>query len=157
VTSLDAWTEDGFLATAAASTAPAARPCSPLSLQDVSRALCNDELEMWFQPKVKITTGEVVGAEALLRWRHPHHGVLGPVDLLDTARRAGLMPRITRHALDQALAASARWRADGLRVDLSPWSQPQRRPARSGCQHTARGSVLPPGARLPATDHRARR
>src|SRR5664280_1089 len=76
-------------------------------------------LSLVFQPIVEATTGQVVGAEALLRWRHPRHGILAPGDLLSTARHAGLMPQITRHALDQALEVSAGWRAAGLRVPVA--------------------------------------
>jgi diguanylate cyclase (GGDEF)-like protein len=114
VTSVEAWTSDTSFVAEAASAAQRARTGASVTADDVARALRNGELEMFFQPKLEITSGEITGAEALLRWRHPVDGVLGPADLLSAADRAGLMPQITRYVLDQALAVSSSWRAAGL-------------------------------------------
>src|SRR5450755_4445535 len=79
VTDVDARTIDASVTTSAA--AQDASRQSQLTADDGIRALRDDELEMWFQPKLEIATGEIVGAEALLRWRHPLHGVLGPAQI----------------------------------------------------------------------------
>ncbi|HEX2804613.1 MAG TPA: GGDEF domain-containing protein, partial [Kineosporiaceae bacterium] len=119
MTSVDAWTSDASFVAATASVPRGDRPDTPLTAENVIHALRNDELEMWFQPKLEIATGQIVGAEALLRWRHPEHGVLGPADILSAADRSGLMPQITRHVLDQSLMVAARWRAAGLLMPVA--------------------------------------
>jgi EAL domain-containing protein (putative c-di-GMP-specific phosphodiesterase class I) len=100
----------------------AAQPLPP-GAEEVTDALCNGELEMRFQPQLEIATGEILGVEALLRRRHPEHGVVGPGDLLAASDRAGLMSLITRFALDQALTA-ARWRGVGLQLRVAVNADP---------------------------------
>jgi len=71
---------------------------------DLRRALDRGELVLYYQPKVKVRTGEVVGAEALVRWQHPVHGLLSPDEFVPLAERTGLIGPLTRHVLDAALA-----------------------------------------------------
>jgi diguanylate cyclase (GGDEF)-like protein len=90
-----------------------------LTGDDVARALRDNELELWFQPKVEIAGNTVFGVEALLRWRPDGRGPRGPVDILAAAHDAGMMPHITRYVLEEAVRVAARWRADGLRVPVA--------------------------------------
>jgi diguanylate cyclase len=85
--------------------------------QQLRAGLDRDELVVYYQPKVDPQLGRVLGVEALVRWQHPVHGLLMPPDFLPLADRSGLMPKVTRHVLEAALAQLGRWRADGL--DLS--------------------------------------
>jgi diguanylate cyclase (GGDEF)-like protein len=71
------------------------------------------ELEVHFQPKVDVTTGRAVGAEALVRWPHPARGLLYPDAFLPAAEQAGLMRPLTLVVLERALAACGRWTAAG--------------------------------------------
>jgi diguanylate cyclase (GGDEF)-like protein len=80
--------------------------------QQLRDALDHDELELFYQPTADPQLGRVTGVEALVRWRHPHNGLLAPGAFLPLAARSGAMGRVTRHVLDAALAQLARWRAD---------------------------------------------
>lgn len=87
------------------------------SVGRVRAALDDGELELWYQPKVAITTGEVLGVEALLRWRHPTRGVLPPSEVIDVAELDDqLLDDVTTHVVCEAAAATARWSA--ARVSL---------------------------------------
>jgi diguanylate cyclase (GGDEF)-like protein len=86
-------------------------------LGDLRGAIDRRELELHYQPKVDLQSGEVNGVEALVRWRHPARGLLGPMEFIPSATRTALMRPLTLLVLDMALAQSRRWRDAGL--DLS--------------------------------------
>jgi diguanylate cyclase (GGDEF)-like protein len=69
----------------------------------------DDQLEVHLQPQVDLVHGTVVGAEALVRWRHPTQGLLSPADLLPAAEQAGLLRPLADVVLDLALSAAATW------------------------------------------------
>jgi diguanylate cyclase (GGDEF)-like protein len=82
----------------------------------------DDELEVHLQPQVDLLNGVVVGAEALVRWRHPVRGLLSPAELLPAAEQAGLLRPLADTVLELALTAAARWwpdRAVPVSVNLS--------------------------------------
>ncbi len=87
-------------------------------------AIDADELAIHYQPQVDLATGRPVGAEALLRWRHPEHGLMPPVEFIPIAEQTGLIVPLTMHVLDAALLQVSVWREDGLdltvSVNLSP-------------------------------------
>jgi diguanylate cyclase (GGDEF)-like protein len=70
-------------------------------------------LVLHYQPQVSCTDGAVVGVEALVRWDHPRHGLLGPAAFLDLVEDYRLMPLLTRVVLAQATAVAAAWREHG--------------------------------------------
>jgi len=76
---------------------------------DLRRALTRDEFELFYQPVVHLRTRRMTGFEALLRWRHPVHGVVAPSRFIPVAEGAGLIQEIGRRVLAQACAAAARW------------------------------------------------
>ncbi|MEZ9133921.1 EAL domain-containing protein, partial [Vibrio breoganii] len=55
------------------------------------QAIANDELEVFFQPKVDLDSQGIIGAEALIRWRHPKLGLLPPIDFLEVAEKSDLI------------------------------------------------------------------
>jgi len=87
-------------------------------------AIDADELAIHYQPQVDVATGRPVGAEALLRWRHPEHGLMPPAEFIPIAEQTGLIVPLTMHVLDASLLQVAVWREDGLdltvSVNLSP-------------------------------------
>ncbi|HMX15334.1 MAG TPA: EAL domain-containing protein [Rhodocyclaceae bacterium] len=92
---------------------------------DLRRALEQKEFELHFQPQVSVSEGRTVGMEALIRWRHPEHGLIDPGSFVNLAEEAGLIRDISDWVLEQACAQLARWRqgaASELRmsVNLSP-------------------------------------
>jgi len=81
---------------------------------DLRRALERDELEVWYQPQARFEGNHVVGAEALLRWRHPTRGLVSPLEFIPLAEEAGLIEPIGEWVLQSACAQAQRWAADGL-------------------------------------------
>jgi len=81
---------------------------------DLRRALAQQELELHFQPVVDARDGEVLGCEALLRWRHPARGLLAPQEFLPLARECGLMRKIDAWVLQAACSELAAWLDAGL-------------------------------------------
>jgi diguanylate cyclase (GGDEF)-like protein len=76
-------------------------------------AIERGEIEVFLQPKACARTRAIVGAEALVRWRHPDRGLLAPEEFVATAERSGLSRALTRSVLNQALAQGAARRAEG--------------------------------------------
>ena len=83
---------------------------------DLRSALANKELFLVYQPQINLATGEVVCAEALLRWRHPTRGLIAPAIVLPVLEETGLVESIGRWALKTALEELSRWRKLGLSI-----------------------------------------
>jgi EAL domain-containing protein (putative c-di-GMP-specific phosphodiesterase class I) len=81
---------------------------------DLVRGFDQGEFFLAFQPVVSLSTGSVVGSEALLRWNHPRRGVLAPDAFIATAEESGVIVRIGGWALDAALQQLVAWRSHGL-------------------------------------------
>jgi diguanylate cyclase (GGDEF)-like protein len=79
----------------------------------------NGEVFPVYQPLCDTQTGEVIGVEALARWRHPQRGVLAPANFLDLAEGAGLLDDLTDVLLAEALRQLVLWHADGRRIHLA--------------------------------------
>ena len=78
------------------------------------RALERDEFVLHFQPRIDLASGRGVGAEALIRWRHPERGWLLPADFLPLMESVGLVIGVGEWAIATACAQMARWRDSGL-------------------------------------------
>jgi diguanylate cyclase (GGDEF)-like protein len=94
---------------------------------ELDMAVANDELCLYYQPIVAVDTGRTVAVEALLRWRHPRLGLLGPADFVSLAEESGQIVTIGSWVLREACAQAAAWRQTlpGARdvemcVNLSP-------------------------------------
>jgi diguanylate cyclase (GGDEF)-like protein len=85
-------------------------------LGELRTALEEGHLELHYQPKADLRTGDVVGVEALLRWRHPERGLIPPDDFLPLAEQTSLMHEITKFVLDEALRQLSAWWHMGVRV-----------------------------------------
>lgn len=83
---------------------------------DLKRALSENELELYYQPKVDLNTLEVVGGECLLRWNHPLDGVLFPGPLIEAAESYNMMNELGYWTLEQAFRALAE--LDGLKMPI---------------------------------------
>jgi diguanylate cyclase (GGDEF)-like protein len=88
-------------------------------LSDLRVAVDERQFALVFQPQVALTTGEVVGVEALVRWHHPRRGVVPPDAFIGVAESSGLITQVTAIVLDEALAALARLRAAGHDVRMA--------------------------------------
>lgn len=84
------------------------------SADEVRAAIVNRELVNYYQPKVAVATGKVVGAETLVRWRHPEDGMVFPDQFIGVAEANGLIDDLTREVLRGALAQIKAWENVGL-------------------------------------------
>jgi EAL domain-containing protein (putative c-di-GMP-specific phosphodiesterase class I) len=90
------------------------------------RAVELGQFELQYQPFQDLRTGRMVGAEALVRWRHPRRGLLPPADFISAAEETGLIVPLGRWILEEACTQAARWRsrygraAPSVSVNLSP-------------------------------------
>ena len=88
--------------------------------QDLRRAVDRFEFELLFQPKMALQTGELLGFEALLRWRHPKRGLVAPAEFLAVAEETGVIVPIGRWALREACSYAAGWSdRDGVTPSIS--------------------------------------
>jgi len=87
-------------------------------IADLRRALDEDEIVVYYQPKAALATGRVVAVEALVRWQHPERGLIFPDAFIPLAENTGLMRPLTHHVLDRALAQSRAWDL-GVAVNVS--------------------------------------
>ncbi|MBQ1075340.1 bifunctional diguanylate cyclase/phosphodiesterase [Micromonospora sp. C31] len=83
---------------------------------DTAAAVDAGEITMYYQPQVAIATGEVVGVEALLRWRHPRRGMVDPEELIRVAEQSAVMRLLTRRVVDDVVEQLARWSAAGMNL-----------------------------------------
>lgn len=81
--------------------------------------LDDGQLFLDYQPIFELASRQCVGVEALIRWRHPERGVVGPNEFLPYASHRGLADRITELVINDALAQHRRWRDDGHVVPVS--------------------------------------
>jgi EAL domain-containing protein (putative c-di-GMP-specific phosphodiesterase class I) len=79
-----------------------------------------------YQPQVRLRDGSIVGVEALVRWRHPAHGIISPADFIPVAEECGLIVRIGRQVLQESCRQLAEWnalmpgRSLAMTVNVSP-------------------------------------
>ena len=76
---------------------------------ELRKAIQSREIEVFYQPKVSISTGEIIGCEALARWHHPEFGHVSPVDFIPLAEETGLIYSLGEHVLSISCYAAQRW------------------------------------------------
>ncbi|MFN6540527.1 MAG: putative bifunctional diguanylate cyclase/phosphodiesterase [Nostoc sp. EkiNYC01] len=100
---------------------------------DLRRAIERLELQVYYQPIVSLTSGSILGFEALLRWEHPERGLLNPADFIPLAEETGLIFSIGKWVLHEACSQMQTWRASypdnllqkiSVNLSLKQFSQP---------------------------------
>lgn len=89
------------------------------SLEGIRLAIVQQELVLYYQPKVNMKSGQVVGAEALVRWQHPTRGLLLPGAFLPMIEDHPVSVELGEWVIDRALTQMSEWRAGGLEMSVS--------------------------------------
>jgi len=89
------------------------------TLERVRQALHSNELLLHYQPKLNMRTGVIAGFEALLRWQHPHDGMIPPLSFLPLIEQSDLIADIGQWVIEQALAQVQQWQAQGHQWPVS--------------------------------------
>jgi len=78
------------------------------------QAVLSDELELFFQPQIDISSGNIIGAEALLRWQNKHLGIISPAEFIPIAETSGLILELGRWVINEACQKIKQWEETGL-------------------------------------------
>ena len=81
------------------------------------QAVANDELEVFFQPKVDLDSQEIISAEALVRWQHPKLGLLSPVGFLEVAEKSDLIIDIDKWVFKKVAKLITEWQRSGMNLE----------------------------------------
>ncbi len=88
-------------------------------MSDLHRALNNDELELYYQPKIDLKSHKVIGVEALIRWQHPERGFITPDYFIPMAEQSGLIKPITAWVMEQALKQNQEWEKIDIKIKMA--------------------------------------
>jgi len=86
---------------------------------ELRAAIEDGDIQLHYQPKARLSDGDLVGVEALARWTHPRHGNVVPDEFVELAERTGLIGPLTEHVLRVALRDQKRMRFDGRRLGVA--------------------------------------
>jgi EAL domain-containing protein (putative c-di-GMP-specific phosphodiesterase class I)/FixJ family two-component response regulator len=89
------------------------------SADDIGTAILAGQLVNFYQPKVDVATGVVVGVETLVRWQHPEDGLVYPNQFIAIAEESGWIDELTRYVLRQAMRQCAQWRKAGIELRVA--------------------------------------
>jgi diguanylate cyclase (GGDEF)-like protein/PAS domain S-box-containing protein len=82
-------------------------------------AIEHQELTLYFQPKIHMQTRRAVGVEALVRWKHPHRGMIPPDEFIPLAERSGLIRPLTEWVLAAAMDQAGKWERQGFQLSVA--------------------------------------
>jgi len=88
-------------------------------IADLREAIKNNSLELYFQPKLDLRSRETLSVEALLRWSHPHHGVVSPETIVELAEQTGFISQLTYWVADNAMAQLMQWQEKNINLNVS--------------------------------------
>ncbi|MCG3117882.1 MAG: EAL domain-containing protein [Candidatus Manganitrophus sp. SA1] len=86
---------------------------------ELRRAIEDNQLFPHYQPKINIKTGRIIGVETLIRWQHPHFGLIPPDQFIMMAEQTGLIKPLTYWVLNAALCQCEQWRRQGLTIPVA--------------------------------------
>jgi diguanylate cyclase len=88
-------------------------------VQDLRSGIARGQLELHYQPKLRLSDNRVVGVEALARWNHPEQGLISPESFIPLAEHTGLIRPLTLAVLEMAIDQTAAWRSRGIELGMS--------------------------------------
>jgi len=88
-------------------------------MSDLRKAVENDELQLYYQPQVELSTKKVLAVEALSRWDHPEHGTISPEEFILLAESSDLIRMISEWVLEKTIGQIAKWQAQGADIIVS--------------------------------------
>ncbi|GAA0719076.1 hypothetical protein GCM10008905_06660 [Clostridium malenominatum] len=80
---------------------------------DLRKAIKNNEFELYYQPQMDLNTEEIIGVEALIRWNHPHKGLISPVQFIPLAENTGLIVNIGKWVIETVCKQNMKWQDMG--------------------------------------------
>ncbi|MCG6141685.1 EAL domain-containing protein [Leptospira mtsangambouensis] len=92
---------------------------SRFTLGEILEGLTNGDFEPFFQPKIQLATGKLIGAEALARWAHPLHGVIAPYAFIDLLEKTGNIDILTFVMLEKSAKACQFLHSQGFKISIS--------------------------------------
>lgn len=98
---------------------PITREKKKIDVEDLRRALKNDELLVYYQPKLDLHNATTLSVEALVRWKHPINGLVPPIDFISLAEENNLIDELTWIVLEKSLQQCAKWNKESLEVRIS--------------------------------------
>lgn len=97
----------------------ASQPQTSITEDELRAGISGEELQLVFQPKVNIKTGEIQGIETLSRWHHPERGILGPTAFIPLAEVSSLIDEMTCSVYRKAMCQTGEWLANGINLKVS--------------------------------------
>jgi diguanylate cyclase (GGDEF)-like protein/PAS domain S-box-containing protein len=123
---------------------------------ELALAAERDEFELFYQPQLHLADGRLIGAEALIRWRHPARGLVSPAQFMPVVNTSPISERIAAWVLESACAKAAAWERGGRKlrigVNLSPSQLQSGNLASSVAQALARTGLSPTSLELEVTE-----
>ncbi len=86
---------------------------------DLRNALNNEELMVYYQPKLDMKSGLIIGVEALVRWNHPERGFIPPDQIIYIAEHTGLIKQLTHWVVKEAISQCSHWNNRGMKLSVS--------------------------------------
>lgn len=90
-----------------------------IKLQEIQHALINNELCLYYQPKVNMTSGKVIGVEALIRWQHPDKGLIQPIEFLPIIEGTDVEIQVGDWVIDQGMTQLKQLNDQGINIEMS--------------------------------------
>ncbi|TGM72457.1 bifunctional diguanylate cyclase/phosphodiesterase [Leptospira mtsangambouensis] len=106
------------------------------------KAIQNEELVLFFQPKISTLTNQVCGAEALIRWKHPERGWVPPVEFIPVAEDSGIIERIGDWVLEEACQLKKEWKKQNLPAFPVSINVSGKQLARANWSHRVQSTIL---------------
>jgi len=88
-------------------------------LSDLRKAIAERQLRLYYQPKLDLRRGRLVGVEALVRWQHPDRGMVPPSEFIPFAEQTGVIREVTRWVIPEAMRQCGVWLAEGVSLSVS--------------------------------------